>query len=93
MKDCKDTFRCATIIIYLVGTSNCFWADTFGGENTNGIGGGATNCPKWATYFEAINTTIDCNRAVPMSALQGDRFCEKICETVNLPFVYKFQVS
>ena len=87
----KDTFRSASImIIYLVGTSNCFWTDTFGGENTNGIGGGVANCPKWATYFEVMNTTIDCSRAVRTSALQGDRFCEKICETVNLPFIYQF---
>ena len=84
MKHCKDMVSCVSIlIIYLVATTSCFWTDTLGGENTNGMGGGVVNCPKWATYFEATNTTVDCNRAVRTSALQGDKFCEKICNQVR----------
>ena len=87
MKYCKNTFSCASImivmIISLVGTTNCFWTNPLGGESTTGMGGGIVNCPTWATYFEVINTTVDCNRAGRPFALQGDRFCEKICEQVR----------
>ena len=43
------------------------------------------SCPQYATYFEALNTTTDCNGALPISdlGLTGDKFCEKICPQVS----------
>merc|ERR1712045_737298 len=39
------------------------------------------SCHKHATFFEASNTTTDCNGAMPISTfgLKGDKFCENIC--------------
>ena len=43
------------------------------------------SCPQYATYFEAINTTTDCNGALPISdlGLTGDKFCANICPEVS----------
>ncbi len=42
-------------------------------------------CPKYATFFEASNTTTDCNLARPISmvGLRGDKFCSNICSDVS----------
>ena len=42
---------------------------------------GDNSCPQYATYFEALNTTTDCNGALPISnlGLTGDKFCSNIC--------------
>lgn len=39
------------------------------------------SCPKHATFFEASNTTTDCNGAMPISTfgIKGDKFCSNIC--------------
>ena len=43
------------------------------------------SCPQYATFFEAINTTTDCNGALPISdlGLTGDKFCANICPEVS----------
>ena len=43
------------------------------------------DCPNFATFFEASNTTTDCNGAVPISSfgLHGDKFCSNICPDVS----------
>ena len=43
------------------------------------------DCPKYATFFEASNDTVDCKGAMPISSfgLKGDRFCENICSGVS----------
>ena len=42
-------------------------------------------CPKYATFFEASNTTTDCNEAMPISTfgIKGDKFCKNICPDVS----------
>ena len=46
------------------------------------------DCPKYATFFEASNDTVDCKGAMPISSfgLKGDRFCENICSGVSYAF-------
>ena len=43
------------------------------------------SCPKHATFFEASNTTTDCNGAMPISTfgIKGDKFCSNICPDVS----------
>lgn len=50
------------------------------------------SCPKYATFFEASNTTTDCNGAMPISTfgLTGDKFCANICPDVSY---YEFKKS
>ena len=44
------------------------------------------NCPNYATFFEASNTTTDCNGAMPISTfgIKGDKFCSNICPDVSV---------
>ena len=78
-----------SMITFCKSTSS-FWTNPFGAVSSNQVpntGSGSTTCPKWATYFEVANTTIDCktpklNLDVPFR-LQGDTFCEKICDEVS----------
>ena len=44
------------------------------------------SCPKHATFFEASNTTTDCNGAMPISTfgIKGDKFCSNICPDVSI---------
>ena len=81
------------VIISILNNFNAvssFWTNPFGGETNNDIsntGIDSSICPKWATYFEVDNTTIDCrtpklNSNTPFR-LQGDQFCGRICEEVN----------
>ena len=52
------------------------------------------SCPKHATFFEASNTTTDCNGAMPISTfgIKGDKFCSNICPDVSstLYLLYSF---
>ena len=43
------------------------------------------DCPEFATFFEADNSTTDCNGAMPISTfgLKGDRFCDNVCAGVS----------
>ena len=55
------------------------------------------SCPKHATFFEASNTTTDCNGAMPISTfgIKGDKFCSNICPDVSnaLYFFYSFFIK
>ena len=81
--------RKAIYFILLFESVCSFWTSSLTGENMNAVtnsGTGMHGCPKWANYFEVDNTTLDCknpklNSRTPFR-LRGDRFCEKICETV-----------
>ena len=46
------------------------------------------DCPEFATFFEADNSTTDCNGAMPISTfgLKGDRFCDNVCAGVSYFF-------
>ena len=55
------------------------------------------SCPKHATFFEASNTTTDCNGAMPISTfgIKGDKFCSNICPDVSsaLNLFYSFFIK
>ena len=82
--------RCSVIVaISLIITVSSFWTNPFsdsGGSSSNGItdmgSGGERNCPKWATYFEVADATVDCNNPVKPMPLHNDRLCENICGEV-----------
>lgn len=53
------------------------------------------SCPKHATFFEASNTTTDCNGAMPISTfgIKGDKFCSNICPDVSIAmYLFSFVV-
>ena len=53
------------------------------------------DCPKYATFFEASNDTVDCKGAMPISSfgLKGDRFCENICSGVSYAIHHTFVIA
>lgn len=82
-------FSIVVIISMLINfnTVSSFWTTPFSSETSNDIsntGSDAAICPKWATYFEVDNTTIDCRRPILNSntRLRGEEFCGRICEEV-----------
>ena len=69
-------FGAIVLFVYLFGTL----------KSVDGLFFGNADCPEVATFFEASNSTTDCNGAMPISTfgLKGDKFCENICSGVSL---------